>query len=133
MIFAVPHDRFRSAVEYTAHQAAHRSRCLSGRGRCALVLGDEESALRDFEGSLVAVPGALEALWGYSETLSRMGRSAEAEAAMRKHDKLLAHQEERASRQQDSELEPEPELDPKEVVLSPQAICRCLTVMSSSF
>jgi len=95
-----------------------------------LVLGDEESALRDFEGSLVAVPGALEALWGYSETLSRMGRSAEAEAAMRKHDKLLAHQEERASRQQDSELEPEPELDPKEV--SPQAICCCLTVISSS-
>eukprot|EP01043_Picozoa_sp_COSAG02_P016207 COSAG02_NODE_708_length_18231_cov_53.208416_18_plen_1038_part_00 len=71
-----------------SHQVAHRSRCLAGRGRCRLLLGNVTEALHDFEASLVAVPTSLEALWGKSQALEQLGRATEAAAAMAKHDKL---------------------------------------------
>ena len=85
------------------HQVAHRSRCLAGRGRCVLLLGNAADALRDFEASLVAVPTSLEALWGKSQALEQLGRSTEAAAAMVKHDKLAKGQQSTATTEPVSE------------------------------
>ena len=76
----------------TSHRVAHRSRCLAGRGRCMLLLGNAADALRDFEAAIVAVPTSLEALWGQSQALEQLGRPTEAAAAMLKHDKLAKGQ-----------------------------------------
>jgi tetratricopeptide (TPR) repeat protein len=105
-------EAFRTASAHAQHQAAHRSRCLSGRGRCRLLLGCETEALQDFEAALVAFPESLEALWGKSEALDQLGRTAEATAALAKHDRLLSRQE------GSSELESAPEEPDEELPMS---------------